>query len=303
MSPGYMIRLARPSHWIKNGVVLLPVVFGMRMTDVDSWWRGIVAAAAFCLVSSFGYIINDIRDIGSDRHHPAKKDRLLASGKVSVKAAFIEAFILLAAGAALAFCASRGLFIIVMAYVILGLSYSIILKHKALVDVICIAMGFVLRTAAGAVAIHVEVSPWLFICMFTICLFMGFCKRYSEVVTIGDMAAAKNHRPTLIVYTPELLTHLITVSAGIAIVAFLLYGLNPRTVAQFGTNYFVYTLPVVVYGVFRFAMLSMEGAYSDPTDLVLHDRPFQMTVLLWVALALCIINWGGDLSGWLKSTY
>jgi hypothetical protein len=95
--------------------------------------------------------------------------------------------------------------------------------------------------------------------------------------------------------------HLITVSAGIAIVAFLLYGLNPRTVEQFGTNYFVYTLPIVVYAVFRFAMLSMEGAYSDPTDLVLHDRPFQMTILLWVAVALCIINWGEKLSGWLTS--
>jgi hypothetical protein len=170
-------------------------------------------------------------------------------------------------------------------------------------DVICIALGFVLRTAAGAVAIKVVISPWLFICMFTICLFMGFCKRYSEVAKISDLALAKSHRPTLIIYTPELLTHLITVSAGIAVTGFLLYGLSERTVAIFGTNYFIYTLPIVVYAVFRFAMLSMNGVYADPTALILRDRPFQAVTVLWVLSALLIVYWGKDLQSLIQKLY
>jgi hypothetical protein len=104
----------------------------------------------------------------------------------------------------------------------------------------------------------------------------------------------------LIAYTPELLTHLITLSAGIAVVGFLLYGLSERTIEQFGTNYFIYTLPIVVYAVFRFAMLSMKGRYVDPTDLILHDNVFQMTVLLWVASAVVIIRWGRELASWVE---
>ena len=193
------------------------------------------------------------------------------------------------------------MFIIVAVYVALQISYTMYLKQRVLIDVICIAMGFVLRAVAGAAAVKVAISPWLFICMFTLCLFMGFCKRYSEVVTLGDPGAAESHRPTLIYYTPELLTHLITLSAGIAVVSFLLYGLSERTIENFGTNYFVYTLPVLVYGVFRFAMLSMEGAYAGPTDLILHDRPFQATILLWIALAIIVIKYGKDIEIWTQS--
>ena len=172
-----------------------------------------------------------------------------------------------------------------------------------LLDVICIAIGFVLRASAGAVAIRVAISPWLFICMFTICLFMGFCSRYNELVTIGDRAVAGNHRQTLMTYTPDLLTHLITLSAGIAVVAFLFYGLTESTVRQFGTHYFVYTLPLVVYAVFRFAMLSMKGCYADPTDLILRDRPFQITAALWMASAVGIIVWGPRVAaGWTGCT-
>ncbi len=132
---------------------------------------------------------------------------------------------------------------------------------------------------------------------------MGFCKRYNELVTIGDLSRAGGHRNTLIAYTPDLLTHLITISAAIAVVAFLFYGLADSTVEQFGTNYFVYTLPLVVYAVFRFAMLSMNGAYSDPTDLILRDRPFQATVVLWFISAFAIIVWGRELTGWIEGFY
>lgn len=296
-----MIRLVRPGHWIKNVVVLLPVLFGMRMGDTRSWINAFAAAVAFCLISSFGYILNDIMDRKADSGHPSKRNRPIASGSITVLKGGVLGVILLLAGVAVSWRISPLLLGVACCYLLLQVCYSLALKHVVLIDVICIAIGFVLRAVAGALAIRVSVSPWLVICMFTLCLFMGFCKRFSEVVTIGDMTAAKNHRPTLISYTSELLTHLITLTAGIAIISFLLYGLSDSTIANFGTNYFVYTLPVVIYAIFRFAMLSMEGAYSDPTDLILHDIPFQATIVLWMGLVFVVIKYGSGIESRLQS--
>ena len=303
MAVSQMLKLARTRQWVKNVVVLFPVVFGLQMAEASAWGKAIITAVAFCFASSFAYIINDIKDAANDRNHPSKKNRPLASGQLSIGAAVIEAVVLLIVSLLIAGWISLFLLIVILLYVALQLGYTFFLKHVVLIDVGCISFGFVLRAIAGAVAIKVAISPWLFICMFTFCLFIGFCKRYNELVTIGDAEKAESHRKTLISYTPELLTHLTTVSAGIAVVAFLLYGVNERTVENFGTNYFVYTLPIVMYGVFRFAMLSMEGAYSDPTDLILRDRVFQATILAWVFSALCIINWGPAIRDWFEGLY
>ena len=212
MAIGDMVKLARPTHWIKNVFVLMPVVFGMRIAESEAWINAGIATLAFCFASSFAYIINDIKDAESDRLHLRKKDRPIASGKVSVKAGLVEAFALLIAAAGVAYWVSVPLLAMVGVYVLLQVLYSEMLKHKVLLDVICIAIGFVLRAAAGAIAIDVEISPWLFVCMFTLCLFLGFCKRYNEAVTLGDAAVASKHRATLLEYTPDLLTHLITIS-------------------------------------------------------------------------------------------
>jgi 4-hydroxybenzoate polyprenyltransferase len=291
-----MVRLCRPKHWIKNFVVVMPILFGMRFGDMRAWAHIAIAFAAFCLASSFSYVVNDIRDREADKNHPKKKNRPIACGAVSVKTASVMAVVLFASSCIMSLLVSPLLLMTVGVYLGLQILYTVQLKDRVLIDVICIALGFVLRATAGAVAIGVAVSPWLFICMFTICLFMGFCKRYNEYVTFGDVAAAHKHRKTLLEYTPELLTHLITISAGVAVVAFLLYGVSESTVERFGTDYFIYTLPLVVYGVFRFAMLSMKGTYADPTDLILRDRPFQITVVIWMLMALCIIVWGSKLS-------
>ena len=307
-----VIQLARPRHWIKNLIVLFPVIFALRMGDWNAWRLALLAMAAFCLVSSAAYIVNDIEDRTKDRLHPRKRNRPLASGAIGVPAAAAEAAVLFLLALAVAFrvgltaspsgpgqaqpptpLESRlipwALPAIILAYFLLQVSYTFLLKRKMLVDVICIALGFVLRAVAGAVAIRVEVSPWLFVCTFTLCLFMGFCKRYSEVVTLADPAEAREHRPTLVGYTPELLTHLITLSAAIAVMSFLLYATSQRTVAHLGSDYLIYTIPVVIYAVCRFAMLSMNGNYADPTDLFLRDWPFQVTVAIWLAAVVAII--------------
>lgn len=298
-----MIQLARPGHWIKNTVVFMPVIFSMRVTDAWAWTQAGQAAIAFCFASAFAYIFNDIKDRDVDRAHPLKKDRPLASGKISTKVAIAEAVVFLAIATVVAQQISSLLLLTVTVYVALQVSYTLFLKQKALVDVICIALGFVLRAFSGVAAIKGEISPWLFICMFTMCLFIGFCKRYNEMITIDNKAQAKSHRLTLIEYTTELLTHLITLSASIAVISLLLYGLSESTIERFGNNYFVYTLPIVVYAVFRFAMLSMKGSYADPTDLILHDRPFQITTAVWLIAALGIIYWGKNLEGWIQNFY
>jgi decaprenyl-phosphate phosphoribosyltransferase len=296
-----MIRLVRPGHWIKNAIVLFPVVFAMRTGDASAWRAAGVAAVAFCLASSAIYVFNDIRDRAADRLHPRKKDRPLAAGQVSVTTALVEAICLTAAGIFVALYVNNLLLVMVTLYLLLQFAYTLLLKHKVIIDVICIAMGFVLRAVAGAVAIGAEVSLWLFVCTFTLCLFMGFCKRCNEMVTLSEPRQAAGHRKALAGYSSDLLTHLITLSAGVAVVAFLLYASNERTIENFGTNYLVYTLPIVVYGIARFAMLSMKGCYSDPTDLFLRDRPFQLTVVVWFVAVVAVIRHGRDLERWLTS--
>jgi decaprenyl-phosphate phosphoribosyltransferase len=296
-----MIRLMRPTHWIKNAIVLFPVVFAMRTGDVWAWRSAGIATIAFCLASSAIYIFNDIRDRTADQLHPRKKDRPLAAGRIGVLAASVEALCLLISGVCVAWIVNDILPAVVMIYVLLQFAYTLLLKQKVIVDVICIALGFVIRAVAGAVAIGVEVSSWLFVCTFTICLFLGFCKRCNELATLKEPQKASEHRKTLAAYSSELLTHLITLSAGVAVVAFLLYASNERTIEHFGTNYLMYTLPIVMYGITRFAMLSMKGIYSDPTDLFLHDRPFQLTVVIWFGAVVVIIQWGRELQSWLGS--
>jgi len=296
-----MIRLVRPRHWIKNVIVLFPVVFAMRTDEVAAWRDAGLATVAFCLAASAIYIFNDIRDRTTDRLHPRKKDRPLAAGEVSVAAAVVEALCLTAGGIVVALCVNNLLPVVVILYVLLQFAYTLLLKHKAIVDVICIALGFVLRAVAGAVAIGEVVSPWLFVCTFTLCLFMGFCKRCNEMVSLAEPSQARGHRKALAAYSSELLTHLITLSAGVAVVAFLLYASSNRTRENFGTDYLMYTLPIVVYGITRFAMLSMKGCYADPTDLFLRDRPFQLTVVIWFAAVVVIIRWGRHLHPWLVS--
>lgn len=296
-----IIKLARVGHWLKNAIILLPVIFARRIGDGGAWIDAFWTAIAFCLVSSGIYIVNDIADRKRDRLHPSKKDRPLAAGRVSMRSAVIEAFLLLAGGVLICLSREMMLLYVLVAYILLQLAYTFVLKRKIIIDVICIAIGFVLRAIAGAVAISVEPSVWLIVCTFTLCMFLGFCKRCNELATLGDSGQAENHRSTLGGYTSRLLTHLITLSASIAVVSFLMYSSSGHTAANLGTIYLVYTLPIVVYAIFRFAMLSMRGRFSDPMSIVLHDWPLQLTAIVWIAAVLLLIQWGPDLQMWMRT--
>ncbi len=296
-----MGQVLRTPHWIKNALVLLPLVFAVRFTDAQAWLCAMLAFLAFCTTASALYIINDIADRHSDRHHPRKCRRPIAAGRLSVPVAIAECVFLLALGASLALSLRPVFGLVLLGYLLLQLAYNAYLKHHMLLDAIALACGFVLRAVGGAVAIGVVISPWLVICTFSLCLFLGFCKRHCEILVIADRESATQHRKTLAGYTPQLLTHLITLAATLAVISFLLYATSDRTVQEFGSHLFVYTMPLVVYGVCRIAMQSMRGIYSDPNELMLRDRGVQVTAALWLLTAIVIVVYGRGIEHWLAS--
>ena len=288
---GDYLLLLRPTQWIKNVVVFAGPAAGLKLFDPVSFGRAMTAFAAFCLAASAVYCINDAVDYKADACHPKKRLRPVARGAVKPRMAVVIGAVLIVMACTLASVVlTKWTACVVGIYFLSSLAYSLALKQRVILDVIIIATGFVLRTWGGSLAVGVTTSEWLVACMFTLCLFMGFGKRRSELAMINSTADAGQHRPTLLRYTPQLLAHLITVSAGIAIVTFLLYTLDHTSSEMlFHKEHLFYTLPVVVYGVFRFAMLSETGQFSGPTEIVLKDKALLGAVVLWAAAALVIV--------------
>jgi len=292
------LRLLRPHQWVKNVFVFAGLVFGHRLTDVPSVLLTLAGFASLCLVSSAVYVINDVHDREEDRVHPRKRERPIAAGVISVPTGLVIAATLLFFGLGFGWLLRPQFGMVALTYLLIQVGYTFGLKHAVILDVITIGLGFVLRAVSGAVLIGVPISHWLVLCTFTLCLFMGFSKRRCELNALaGERAGnAGRHRRTLDVYTPDLLNHMTTLTAGIAIVSFMLYTVDDRTVTEFGSfgsRCLLSTLPIVVYAVFRFAVLVEHGRVDGPTDVLLRDRPFQAAITLWVAAALGIV-YGSD---------
>ena len=299
-----LVTLLRPQQWIKNLFLFAAPVFGRKLADPAAVMLALAGFALLCATSSLVYVINDIHDLEEDRLHPRKRFRPLASGAVSVSTAWRLVALLLVVGVGGSWLLDRGFGLVVTCYLLLQLLYTFSFKHAVILDVISIGLGFVLRAVAGAVLVHVPISPWLVLCTFTLCLFMGFSKRRCELNALnqGGAQAAGLHRRTLEIYTPDLLNHMTTLTAGIAVVSFMLYAVDARTVREFGeagSKGLLYTLPIVVYCIFRFAVLVEHGRVDGPTDVVLRDRPFQIAVALWVVAALTIVYARPALEPWL----
>ncbi len=294
---GPYIRLIRPPEWIKNVFVLAGLVFSRRADDPTAIVPSLLAFAAFCLASSAAYVVNDIRDREQDRLHPTKKDRPIASGAVSPNQGAVLAVLLIAGAAGLCLFLPLGFAVVLAGYLVLNGLYTYWLKRHVIIDVIMIAMGFVLRAVAGGLAIGEGTSPWLIVCTFTLCMFLGFGKRQCELTFIGDLKEAIRHRKSLAGYTPDLLNHLTSVTAGIAIVTFLLYVMDRSTAYRppFEKRYLVVTLPLVVYAVFRYEMLTRLGRVAGPSDIVLRDKPFLATLFFWMVAAVIVVYWGSDI--------
>jgi len=278
-----LVRLARPGHWLKNGFVFAALVFARRVTDAEAVLKTLEGFAAFCLASSAIYALNDVLDRSEDAQHPSKRTRPVASGAVSVGTAVALGFLLASGAVVVAWHVGGAFAATVAAYLVLMLAYILGLRRVAILDVLVIASGFVLRAYAGAVAIEVEASPWLLLCTLTLALFLGFAKRESERVVLGEAASAT--RPLAWgVYTRQTLAHMMTVSAGLAIVTYMLYTVSAETIARLGHAWMFLTVLPVVYAVFRFYHMAVTGRASDPVDLVRRDPAFVAAIVTWVAM-------------------
>ncbi len=256
-----------------------------------------LAFAAFCVASSAVYSFNDVLDRREDLIHPGKRNRPVARGAVSPSAASVFAAVLAFGAIALSLLvADRRFVACVGGYLVLMLAYTLFLKHEPILDVIIIACGFVLRTMAGAVAVDVYISPWLVVCTFTLCLFLGFGKRRSEIYALNNADMAAQHRKTLTRYSADLLNQLLSTSAGIALVTFMLYIMGTETLpgqtVVFDKKPLLYTFPLVAYGLFRYAMLIESGEVTGPTDIILKDRILLAVVVLWMITSAAIVMRG-----------
>jgi 4-hydroxybenzoate polyprenyltransferase len=282
-----LLQIMRPRHWAKNVFVFAALIFGRQMTVPLAVGRAIGAFFCFCLAASAVYIFNDIIDRRTDSLHPIKRKRPIAAGSVSVGSAAVVSAICAAAAITGSYLLARSFVDVVLAYLVLMILYSLFFKKMMILDCIVISIGFCLRAIAGAVIVGVFISPWLIICTFALCLFLAFSKRRGEIILLGENS--ESFRRTLAGYTPELLAHMLDVTSGLAVVCFLLYAMDERTLHIFGTNNLVYTTPLVLYCIFRFSLLIQQGTYSDPLQLIYKDLPFQIGLVLWVLSCVAII--------------
>lgn len=280
------LRAMRPHQWVKNAFVFAALIFSRNLTDPAIALRSLLAFAAFCLVASAIYLVNDIADFERDRVHPKKSKRPIAAGQVSRKTAGIMAAVLGPMGIGLAFWLNAPTGVTISIYAVMNLSYSFKLKHAVLLDVFTIALGFLLRVSVGAFAIEVGISPWLLICTFFIALFLAVCKRRHELVSLG--ADAASHRGILAKYSVPFIDKMVSSLAAMTVMSYALYTIDPRVIARLGTDGLVVTVPIVLFGVFRYLFLvHIEGKGGSPTEVVLTDRGVQAIVLLY---GICIVT-------------
>ena len=277
-------RSLRPKQWTKNLVVLAALVFaaGDRAQHIDlpHIWIALGAMAVFCMVSSAVYLLNDIKDVEQDRAHPTKRLRPIAARELSEGLARLLAVLLLAAGIAGAWRINSNFLFAILAYLGLQACYVYGLKKVALVDLFIIATGFVLRALAGAGANDVVISPWRLLCTRLLALFLALCKRRHELVVVND--GAGETRESLRDYDQRLLDQLISIMAAATVVCYALYTLSPETVAKFGTSQLGFTIPFVIFGLFRYLDLVYRHEQGGrPEQILLTDIPLLVDLFLY----------------------
>jgi 4-hydroxybenzoate polyprenyltransferase len=286
--PRALLVSLRPHQWTKNLVVLAALAFSKHLfDDPDAVVRAGVAFAVFCALSGAVYVVNDLVDLERDRLHPIKRSRPIASGALPVPAARAAAAALLGVGLLVAWGLGPGFFLCAVAYLALNLAYSFGLKEVVILDVLAIAIGFVLRAVAGAVAIQVAFSEWLIVCTLLLALFLALAKRRHELVSLPDAAA---HRAILAEYSPYLLDQMIAVVTASCLTAYAFYTLAPETVGKYRTDRLALTIPFVIYGIFRYLYLvHRKEQGGSPSDVLLTDRPLLAATVLWGLVVVLIV--------------
>ena len=279
----------RPDQWTKNLIVFAALIFAVKLLDPAATAKASAAFLIFCALSGAVYLFNDVSDRAQDRLHPVKAKRPIASGDLAPGAAMMFAAVLSAIALAAAFMLRPAFGVAAAAYLALFVVYTRSLKHVVVLDVMTIAIGFVLRAVAGGLVINVHISHWLLVCTMLGALFLGLAKRRHEITLLA--AGAKGHRRILEEYDPYLLDQMIGVVAAATMVAYIIYCASPETHAYFGTEWMVLTTPFPIYGLFRYLYLvHRKAGGGSPSDMLLEDRPLLACVLLWGITAITIIN-------------
>ena len=277
----------RPHQWTKNLLLFAPLALSKHLFEPEPLLRAVVAFALFCGLSGTVYLVNDVVDIERDRLHPLKRLRPVASGALSVRSAWIAALVLGVGSLGGAFVLGTNFGVCALAYLLLNLAYSLKLKEVVIVDAIALALGFVVRAVAGAVVIGVVFSEWLMICTILLALFLTFCKRRHELTSLEGTAA--EHRKSLEEYSPYLLDQMIAVVTASCLMAYASYTTAPETIEKYRTDRLPWTIPFVLYGIFRYLYLvHRRDLGGSPTDILLTDVPLIVDVVLW-ALAILVI--------------
>jgi 4-hydroxybenzoate polyprenyltransferase len=282
-----LLRAMRPKQWIKNILIYSALVFDQQLLTPAPFLRTTAGFILFCLGASAVYLVNDLADMEQDRHHPTKKNRPLASGELPPAAAKITAVLFFALSISLGFLLSPGFGLILVTYLVLNLLYSFWLKHIPIIDIFILASGYVLRVAAGVSIITVQrFSPWMYVCITVLALFLGLGKRRSEMILMADKA--NSHRRVLDGYTIPYIDQLLSIVSSTTIVAYSLYTFSAVNLPD--NHLMMLTIPLVVYGIFRYLyLIHVEDEGGAPEELVLRDKPLLASVVLWGLAAIIVL--------------
>ncbi len=283
-----IFELIRVRQWVKNLFVFAPLVFSLQLFNAASFLQAVTAFFAFCLVSGSLYAMNDIIDLERDKYHPRKKYRPLPAGNLTVPESAVIGALCMGLGFFLAFTLEILVAVILGVYLVMNVFYSLWGKNIIVFDTMMIALGFVLRVLAGAYAIAVRPSSWLLVATFFLALLLGLGKRYNELRVLEEDSA--NHRQVLEEYSEPFLKQLFAVASSATIVAYALYTMDDEVIAAFQTENLVFTLPFVVFGIFRYLYLVYRHEMGgDPTEMVYKDRAMLLTVVLWGISVIALI--------------
>ena len=281
-------RSMRPKQWLKNTFVFAVILFSHKLADLHAIAWTWLAFASFCLLSSAIYLVNDSVDAERDRAHPVKCHRPIAAGTLSVPAALTAAVLLAVVGLVGALPLGRPFLLVAIFYLVLQVAYSLGLKNLVILDLFTIAAGFVLRVVAGAFAVRAELSSWLIICTILLSLFLGLGKRRHEIATLAG--GSQEHRKVLKHYSIYLLDQMIGVVTASTLVCYALYTVSTETVQRFHTRNLMYTIPFVLYGIFRYLyLIHQKGEGGNPENILVSDIPLVVDILLWAMSAAFVI--------------
>lgn len=287
----FFIISLRPKQWVKNAFIFAPLIFSLKFLIFEDVKNSFIAFILFSFITGSIYILNDCFDKSYDKKHPKKKNRPIASGKLSVTFAALAAIFISLLSLFITFNFNKNFFYISIIYIFMNILYTVYLKKVVILDVFLIAIGFVLRVVIGGVIIKIELSPWILIITFLLSMFLGFIKRRQELVRINSSESKViEQRITLKKYNVPFLDQLISITTATTLISYISYVLNPQVQERLNTKQLYFTIPFVIFGIFRYLYLTYtkdEG--ESPEEVIFTDLPFTLNIVIWVFVFIFLL--------------